>query len=223
MCNQATSRCQACLFSVILPVLLASFYSGINLTRQVKEKLVHRMEFDCVTHHFLFQRDGNDEWGSDGEASPAASPSGQTWWNRGSRPGDKTSLSVNISLNLCTQYLDSSKSECLNEADDHPYQHCLTRSSLRIKFCILAFVHMYLLCPKCTESNNTYCCSYILSQFSGGGHLASDCDEQLIISLSFNQVCSVVGSFKTYSLDQVVKVQSLKIKAPANCGPKTIR
>merc|ERR1719222_1821467 len=67
------------------------------------------------------------------------------------------------------QYLDSSKSECLNEADDHPYQHCLT---------------------------------------SGGGHLASDCDEQLIISLSFNQV---------------VKVQSLRIKAPANCGPKTIR
>ena len=91
MCNQATSRCQACLFSVILPVLLASFYSGINLTRQVKEKLVHRMEFDCVTHHFLFQRDGNDEWGSDGEASPAASPSGQTWWNRGPCPGDQTS------------------------------------------------------------------------------------------------------------------------------------
>ena len=27
------------------------------------------------------------------------------------------------------QYLDSSKSECLNEADDHPYQHCLTRSA----------------------------------------------------------------------------------------------
>ena len=25
------------------------------------------------------------------------------------------------------QYIDSSKSECLNEADDHPYQHCLTR------------------------------------------------------------------------------------------------
>lgn len=67
------------------------------------------------------------------------------------------------------QYIDSSKSECLNEADDHPYQHCLT---------------------------------------SGGGYLASDCDEQLILSLSFNQV---------------VKVQSLKIKAPANCGPKTIR
>ena len=42
-------------------------------------------------------------------------------------------LSVNLSLILCTQYLDSSKSECLNEADDHPYQHCLTRSSLRIK------------------------------------------------------------------------------------------
>jgi len=67
------------------------------------------------------------------------------------------------------QYLDKSKSECLNESDNHPYQHCLT---------------------------------------SGGGYLASDCDEQLILSLSFNQI---------------VKVQSLKIKAPSTSGPKTIR
>jgi len=67
------------------------------------------------------------------------------------------------------QYIDHSKSECLNESDDHPYKHCLT---------------------------------------SGGGYLASDCDEQLILSLSFNQV---------------VKVQSIKIKAPSTSGPKTIR
>jgi hypothetical protein len=67
------------------------------------------------------------------------------------------------------QYLDSSKCECLNEADSHPYQHCLT---------------------------------------DGGGFLQSDCDEQLIISLSYNQI---------------VKVHSLKVKAPADCGPKTLK
>ena len=39
MCNQATSGCQACLFSVILPVLLASL-----IRHQVKKKLCHRME-----------------------------------------------------------------------------------------------------------------------------------------------------------------------------------
>jgi len=67
------------------------------------------------------------------------------------------------------QYLDKSKSECLNEADSHPYQHCLT---------------------------------------DAGGFLQSDCDEQLILSLSYMQV---------------VKIHSLRIKAPANCGPKTLR
>ena len=36
-----------------------------------------------------FQSYGNDEWGSDGQASPAASTSCQTWWNRGSCPGDQ--------------------------------------------------------------------------------------------------------------------------------------
>ncbi len=46
-------------------------------------------------------------------------------------------------------YVDKSKSECLNEADEHPYVHCLS---------------------------------------AGGGYLESDCDEQLILSLSFNQV-----------------------------------
>ena len=44
--------------------------------------------------------------------------------------------------------LDKKLCECLNEADDHPYEHALT---------------------------------------SGGGYLESDCDEQLILSLAFNQ------------------------------------
>ena len=68
-----------------------------------------------------------------------------------------------------TSFLDKSKSECLNESDDHPYAHCLT---------------------------------------PGGGFLESDCDEQLILALTFNQA---------------MKVHSLKIKAPSDKGPKTIR
>jgi len=68
-----------------------------------------------------------------------------------------------------TSFLDKSKSECLNEADDHPYAHCLQ---------------------------------------GGGGFLESDCDEQLILALTFNQA---------------MKVHSLKIKAPTDKGPKTIR
>lgn len=43
---------------------------------------------------------------------------------------------------------------------------------------------------------------------SGGGFLQSDCDEQLILSLSYNQN---------------VRVHSLKIKAPKDKGPKTVR
>lgn len=43
---------------------------------------------------------------------------------------------------------------------------------------------------------------------SGGGFLQSDCDEQLIISIAFNQA---------------VKIHSVRIKAPADKGPKNIR
>lgn len=71
-------------------------------------------------------------------------------------------------MDLAT-FVDKSKSECLNEDDEHPYSHCLG---------------------------------------SGGGYLASDCDEQLILALSFNQS---------------VKIHSLKVKAPADKGPKTLR
>lgn len=66
-------------------------------------------------------------------------------------------------------FLDKSRCECLNQDDEHPYEHALN---------------------------------------AGGGYLASDCDEQLILSLSFNQS---------------VKVHSLKIKAPTDKGPKTVR
>jgi len=43
---------------------------------------------------------------------------------------------------------------------------------------------------------------------SGGGFLQSDCDEQIILALAYNQA---------------VKLHSLKIKAPQDKGPKTIR
>lgn len=43
---------------------------------------------------------------------------------------------------------------------------------------------------------------------SNGGYLQSDVDEQLILSVTFNQP---------------VKIHSLKIKAPTDCGPKQMR
>lgn len=42
----------------------------------------------------------------------------------------------------------------------------------------------------------------------GSGYLESDCDEQLIISITFRQA---------------VKIHSLKIKAPADKGPKNLK
>lgn len=43
---------------------------------------------------------------------------------------------------------------------------------------------------------------------SGGGYLQSDCDEQLILSITFNQL---------------VKIHSIKFKAPSKLGPKDIK
>jgi len=81
---------------------------------------------------------------------------------------DKEDSGVKGMMDLDT-LLDKKLCECLNESDDHPYQHALT---------------------------------------SGGGFLESDCDEQLILSLSYNQA---------------VKVHSIKVRAPQDKGPKNIR
>lgn len=59
---------------------------------------------------------------------------------------------------------------------------------------------------ECLNEDDEHPYSHCLT--SGGGYLQSDCDEQLILSLSYNQS---------------VKLHSLKIKAPKDKGPKTIR
>lgn len=66
-------------------------------------------------------------------------------------------------------FISKRECECLNEADDHPLEHCLS---------------------------------------SAGGFLESDVDEQLIMSITFNQA---------------VKIHSLKIKSPEQLGPKTLK
>ncbi|GBP77382.1 Thioredoxin-like protein 1 [Eumeta japonica] len=60
-------------------------------------------------------------------------------------------------------------------------------------------------CESLNESDDhplTHCLT------GGGGYLQSDCDAQLIINISFNQL---------------VKLHSLKIKGPADKGPKTVK
>lgn len=59
---------------------------------------------------------------------------------------------------------------------------------------------------ECLNENDEHPLSNALT--AGGGFLQSDCDEQLIISITFNQA---------------VKVHSLKIKAPADKGPKDLK
>lgn len=59
---------------------------------------------------------------------------------------------------------------------------------------------------ECLNEADDHTLEHALS--SGGGYLASDVDEQLIINLAFNQG---------------VKIHSLKLKAPAKHGPKKIK
>jgi len=59
---------------------------------------------------------------------------------------------------------------------------------------------------ECLNESDDHPLAHCLTQ--EGGFLASDCDEQLIISLSFNQA---------------VKVHSLMIKGPEDKGPKTVK
>ncbi|KAK9883962.1 hypothetical protein WA026_004899 [Henosepilachna vigintioctopunctata] len=59
---------------------------------------------------------------------------------------------------------------------------------------------------ECLNESDEHTLEHALT--SDGGFLQSDCDEQLIISLAFNQA---------------VKIHSIKIKAPVEKGPKNIR
>ncbi|XP_058816559.1 thioredoxin-like protein 1 [Topomyia yanbarensis] len=56
---------------------------------------------------------------------------------------------------------------------------------------------------ECLNESNDHPMVNALS--SSGGHLVSDCDEQLIISITFNQL---------------VKISAIKFKAPPSHGPK---
>ncbi|XP_045474569.1 thioredoxin-like protein 1 [Harmonia axyridis] len=59
---------------------------------------------------------------------------------------------------------------------------------------------------ECLNESDDHTLEHCLT--SGNGFLQSDCDEQLIISIAFNQA---------------VKIHSIKVKAPAGKGPKNIR
>ncbi|XP_058816623.1 thioredoxin-like protein 1 [Topomyia yanbarensis] len=58
---------------------------------------------------------------------------------------------------------------------------------------------------ECLNESNDHPMVNALS--SSGGHLVSDCDEQLIISITFNQL---------------VKISAIKFKAPPSHGPKKV-
>ena len=70
------------------------------------------------------------------------------------------------------QYLEVRNSECLNESDDHPFANCLEVCSQQ-------------------ASHNLY----FLNFQDGESSLQSDCDEQLILSLAFNQVSQYFTDF----------------------------
>lgn len=59
---------------------------------------------------------------------------------------------------------------------------------------------------ECLNESDDHTFLHVLS--NEGGYLESDCDEQLIMSITFTQV---------------VKIHSLKFKAPQTSGPKTIK
>lgn len=67
-------------------------------------------------------------------------------------------------------FVAKAECECLNEADDHPMENCLTAAADK--------------------------------------SLQSDCDEQLILSITFNQV---------------VKIHSIRFKGPEKTGPKEVK
>ncbi|XP_058827311.1 thioredoxin-like protein 1 [Topomyia yanbarensis] len=58
---------------------------------------------------------------------------------------------------------------------------------------------------ECLNESNDHPMVNALS--SSGGHLVSDCDEQLIISITFNQL---------------VKISAIKFKSPPSLGPKKV-
>jgi len=86
----------------------------------------------------------------------------------GDDEGDDGDSPVKGHMDLNT-FISKSESECLNESDDHTFEHALS---------------------------------------SKGGYLESDCDEQLIMNLGFNQA---------------LKLHSMKINCTTGNGPKNIK
>jgi len=82
--------------------------------------------------------------------------------------GDDGDSPVKGQMDLCT-FINKAGSECLNESDDHTFEHALS---------------------------------------SKGGYLESDCDEQLIVNLGFNQA---------------LKLHSMKMTCTEANGPKTVK